>query len=598
MRLCLTLLCALAFTAALAAQTPAPKATGPADTIRTGAQIVILDVNVNGPDGAPVRHLKAGDFTVLENGAAQQVQHFEEHGDTAAGTPMPKMPRLPPGTYTNYSVVPEDGPLNVLLLDTLNTPTTDQMRVRQLMISFLKNSPPNRHVAIFGLSTRLYLLQGFTSNPALLQAALGRKSHDGQTSPLLAEPLGTDTVSDQMADSFGNNPGAASVIANVQQFEAIVATEQIRNRVLLTLTAINQLARYLNGLPGRKNLIWMSGSFPLNVLPDGDLPNPFAAALSMEDSFRETTNLLTRSQVAVYPVDARGLFAPPMFDASIAGGKYARDPTRMSKDMQKFSTSTFEEHSTMQAMADATGGKAYINTNDLAGAADSALRAGSNYYTLVYSPTNHNWNGGYRKIVVRTTSGTKYTLSYRHGYYADDPSRKTLDHDSTAATKSAAATIDPMSAAMQRGAPDPTQILFKAKIVPVEGTADKLTVGSVAAAKAKPPYRTFNVFLAASADDFQFALQPDGNRSSRVHLATVVYAPDGQPMTLLSQDKQAAISPAEYKQMLETGVKLQEQISVPLKGDYFLRIGLKDDLSGKVGAIEIPVSVIPGTRAK
>jgi VWFA-related protein len=599
---CIALLCALTSSAALGAQAPTPASvpatSGAAGTIRAGTQLVILDVSVTGADGRAVPHLKMGDFAILENGAAQKVDRFEEHLEPSTEAPMPKMPRLPPGTYTNFSFVPDDGPLNVILLDTLNTPMASQMVVRQKILAFLQTMKPNQHVAIFGLSTRLYLLQGFTSDPAVLRAALSGKHGDAKTSPLLADQLGTDSLSDQLTEAFGNVPGSEEVIANVQQFEAITGAEQLRNRVLLTLTAMNQLARYLNGLNGRKNLVWMSGSFPLNVLPDGDLPNPFAAAISMEDSFRETTNLLARSQVTVYPVDARGLFTAPMMDASIQGAKYGRNPTRLTKDMQTFFTNTADEHTTMQQMADATGGKAYVNTNDLSGSVDSAFHAGGNYYTLAYSPTDRNWNGKYRKIVVRTATGTKYTLNYRRGYYADDPYRKTLDNDSTAATKSAAASIDGLNAAMQRGAPDPTQIIFKALIVPVAGSADKLTEGSVAAAKTKPPYRTLDVYLAGNASDIEFQQQPDGTRISAMRFATVVYDRDGLPITLFSRNTRASLELADYQRMLQTGMQFHEQISVPLKGEYFLRVGMRDNFSGKVGAIEVPVSSIPSGSAK
>ena len=73
---------------------------------------------------------------------------------------------------------------------------------------------------------------------------------------------------------------------------------------------MNALAHYLSGFPGRKNLIWFSGSFPFSVLPNADIPDPFAVMGDLSEEFRDTTSLLTRSQVAVYPVDARGLFNP------------------------------------------------------------------------------------------------------------------------------------------------------------------------------------------------------------------------------------------------------------------------------------------------
>jgi VWFA-related protein len=573
-------------------QTPptgAPASTAP--TIRTGTQIVILDVNVLSSNGQAVHSLRASDFTVLENGIPQPLDHLEEHKAPATAARLPQAPHMDPGIYTNYSVVPEDGPLNILLVDTLNTPMQSQMMARQKMLAYLREMKPNQRVAIFGLSSRLYLLQGFTSNPALLQAALSGKRAGAKTSPLLGDPLGTETASDQLNEAFGNTPLGAQVVANLQQFEATVATEQIRDRALITLTAMNQLARYLSGLSGRKNLVWLSGSFPLNVLPNGDLPNPFSAVLSMQDSFRETTNLLARAQVAVYPVDARGLFNAPMLDASVGGGKYVRNPTAFGRDMQKFSESTIEEHGTMIAMADATGGKAYVNTNDLGGAVNDALNAGANYYTLVYTPTNRNWNGGYRKIEVRSGNGLK--LNYRRGYYADDPAKQQLDHATTAATQSAASRLEPLSVAMQRGAPEPTQILFKALIVPGASAEDKLAEGNIASSKSKPPYRTFSVYLAGNPADLEFRTLEDGKRASSIRFATVVYDQDGQPITLMNHLTQATVLSADYNRMLQKGVQYSEQISVPAKGNYFIRIGMEDMFSGKVGAIEVPTNAVP-----
>jgi VWFA-related protein len=560
-------------------------------TLQAGKQLVIVDVTVTGTSG-PVRHLTAKDFAVLENGTPQMVEHFEEHVASAGMEKLPKLPAMPPGLYTNFSLAPEDGPLNILLVDTLNTPMQSQMVARQKIMTFLQTMKPTQRVAVFGLSTRLFLLQGFTSDPALLQAAIGGKHGNVRTSSLLGDPVDSETISDQLAADSGNSPDAMELRANVQQFEATIASAQTRDRVLITLSAMNQLARYVSSLPGRKNLIWISGSFPLNILPNPDLKNPFSVAESMEDEFRETTNLLTRAQVAVYPIDARGLFPPPMTDASISGGKYTRNPTVMNRDLQTFSDNTINEHATMQEMAQATGGAAYVNTNDLNSALNSALSAGSEYYTLVYSPTNHDWNGHFRKIVVQVDN-KPYTLTYRRGYYADDPMKTRSHHNSKAATTTAAATVDPMTAAMQRGAPNPTEVLFKAKIVPGNDLQEKIAEGSVAAGKSKGPFRVFSVYLACNPQDLEFQVALDGKRTSAVRFATIVYDRDGQPITLMSNAARASLDAAGYEEIQKTGVQYIEQISVPAKGEYFLRIGMEDLYSGKVGTIEVPVNTVP-----
>src|SRR5207302_5298299 len=140
----------------------------------------------------------------------------------------------------------------------------------------------------------------------------------------------------------------ATTVANHRQFDAQQQSFHLQLRVKYTLDAMNQLARYLSSIPGRKNLIWFSGSFPISVLPDttGNLTDPFAVVADYEKEFRETVTLLARSQIAVYPVDARGLTNAPVLDASTtrnyAGG---RGPARMTQDLNKFSTDTVAEHS-------------------------------------------------------------------------------------------------------------------------------------------------------------------------------------------------------------------------------------------------------------
>ncbi len=93
-------------------------------------------------------------------------------------------------------------------------------------------------------------------------------------------------------------------------------------RARYTLDAHNLLARDLSNLPGRKNLIWFSGSFPISILPDPSLKDPFAVMASSEDEFKETVDLLVLSQVAVYPIDARGLMV-----GSMTGGSDPSGPT-------------------------------------------------------------------------------------------------------------------------------------------------------------------------------------------------------------------------------------------------------------------------------
>ncbi|MEO6982178.1 MAG: VWA domain-containing protein, partial [Edaphobacter sp.] len=289
----------------------------------------------------------------------------------------------------------------------------------------------------------------------------------------------------------------------------------------------------------------------------------------------------------VYPVDARGLMTAPMFDASNSGSKY-KDPRAFAKDQAKFLQRTAEEHGTMQQMAQETGGHAFYNNNGLSQAVTRAVAEGSNYYTIAYAPANTRWNGAYRRIRIKLEQ-PNLTLTYRHGYYADNPE----DHVKRS-TPAAATTLGPaIRSAMMRGAPDPTQILFKVSVAPL-GTAveDKLAPGNSAVPKFKGPYLRYNVSYAANPRDVTFNLQPDGAYQGDMHFLIFVYDQDGELLSNVVNIVKANVSPASYAAALRTGLHFQQQVSVPVKGRYFLRIGIHDIPADRVGALEVPIAAV------
>jgi len=593
----LLLLCLALVSASSSAQSTSsqpPQQGAPAvPTIQAKAQLVIVDVVVKDSHQNPIHTLKPADFTLLESNQPQQIKYFEEHTalSPAETAQFPPLPKMPPGVFTNYTPVPDNGPINILLLDTLNTPMTDQAFVRDQLRKYLKSAPPGTRIAIFGLTTRLLLLQGFTSDPELLKTAIDRKR--AQASPLLDDAVGGGGGPAPLSETLtnmGTTPGA-DIIANLQQFEAEQQSFQLQLRARYTLDAMNQLARYLSGIPGRKNLIWFSGSFPISILPDGDIQNPFAVVASSEDEFRETTNLLTGSQVAVYPVDARGLMTAPMYDASNSGAKY-RNPRAFAKDQTKFFQQTAEEHATMQQMAQDTGGHAFYNTNGLSHAVAEAISEGSNYYTLAYTPTNTKWNGAYRKIQIKLRQ-PNLTLTYRRGYFADNPEEH-LKHSTSSAATSAGTSADKppdsIRPAMMHGAPTPTQIIFKASVLPIGGPPeDKLAPGNSAVPNLKGPYRRYNVSYAASPHDVTFSIQPNGAYQTSLQFLIFVYNQDGELLNTIGNTARGNLSPEAYAASLRTGLHFQQQISVPVKGESFLRIGVHDLSSDRIGALEVPV---------
>ena len=144
---------------------------------------------------------------------------------------------------------------------------------------------------------------------------------------------------------------------------------------------------------------------------------------------------------------------------------------------------------------------------------------------------------------------------------------------------------------MQRGAPDPSEIIFKALVVASPSTSDKLAEGNTASPKTKPPYRLLTIAYAANPSDITMPARPDGTRQVALDFVALVYDREGQLFTQQSNPVNVFAKPAAIEQFLKEGVRYQQQIAVPAKGEYYLRVGIHDLIADKVGALEIPVAV-------
>lgn len=568
--------------------------------IQTSANLVVLDVTVAGGDGKPVHGLTAKDFLVKEDGQAQTVRGFHEHeaGVIHASAPAPK---LAAGLFTNFTQAGVGGPSNVLLLDMLNTPLRDQAYARDQIRQYLDHAPAGTQIAIFGLSNSLVMLQGFSADPTILKAALANKNST-RASSLLNDPLGggggdgagESGISDALSQ-LGNSPDVQEAVANAQQFEAETQSFQMQYRAQLTLDALNQLARFLVAIPGRKNVIWFSGSFPASILPNTDINNGFAAMSSVDAEFRETMDLLARNQISLYPVDARGLITSGTFNAASSSSKYATDPQALGKDLTKFNAQMEQTNQTMLQAAQSTGGEAFINTNGLREAVGKAIENGSNYYTITYSPTNKNYDGKYRKIEVAVAE-KNLELSYRKGYFADDPAAL----DVREGVERTPATTSAITRSMARGAPFSTQIEFTVRVLPAKQEMESaLAEGSLPSTEnpaSKGPYQRFAVDFAINPAGFIFQKYPRGFQDS-IRFVAFVYDAYGEIIMRSGSKMQANLTAEIYADFLRHPLSYNLDVSVPTKGTYFLRLGIEDENSHNTGSVEVPLDSVRGLPA-
>jgi VWFA-related protein len=588
-----------------ASSTSATLAAGPgalvqAPVLHSNSELVVLDVVVQDQAGHPVRGLKPEDFHLTEAGVPQTLSHVEEHPSQTA-TPAVRVPPLPPGTFTDYTPVPADSAMNVLLVDALNTPMTDQAFVRNRLKQYVAHAEPNTRIAIFGLANRLILLQSFTSDPSVLRDVIDRKLIP-RNSPLMQDqangPPQVNELSGAAAASYGVSPALASA-ANLREFEAELGEMETQFRVQYTLDAFNTLAHYLAGFPGRKNLIWFSGSFPLVVMPDPSKPHPLESESIDEDEFHETVDLLAKARVAVYPIDARGAMVTPGFESVDPDTPTKGQVREFNHNLVRWTETQAVEHATMNDLAAGTGGQAFYNTNDLAGAVHSAMVAGSDYYTLSYTPSTPKQDGSYRplRVSLRGDAPQNLQLSYRRGYYTNKPSRTetTVVLNPNQPTPDEARAAAYKQAAMSRGAPTPQDLVFKVRVLPASTTTetaparDNQTAPSVAS---NGPFRRYDLDFLALPSELTFTQQPDGHSAAQVEFLAYVYDTEGRLLDATGRDISVTPNSSDLVKLARSILRCHLELSVPDRAETFLRIGIRDVTTNKFGVIEIPASSV------
>lgn len=351
-----------------------------APTFRTGARLVEVQVVATVKGGQPARGLTEADFEVLENGKPQKIAFFAQPPERSVERPQP----LPAGLFTNRPEYSAGSPRGVtaIVLDVLNTSTADQPFARAHIARFLKNLRGNELVAIYILGARLRVIHDFSDDPASLAklaATLRNEWPQGgaDTEELLRSEAAVfaQAVADRDAEGAKNGLDGALEL-NQQQ------------RIRMTLGNLETLANHLAGISGRKSLVWVSaGVSMLRMATAGSMAGPRGTSAPVYQSyakeFGRAAIRLADSNVAVYPIDARGLRIQS--DVPIQSPLLGqRGPAFDAMWMRVPATESF---SSMRYFADATGGRAVYNSNDIEGGLRRASADLEASYTLAYHTT-------------------------------------------------------------------------------------------------------------------------------------------------------------------------------------------------------------------
>jgi len=508
---------------------------------------------------------------VLEDGKEQKLRIFSfQHPEDSVATAPPQAPANGMNVVDNLPHFQPGRALNVMLLDALNTSRLNQLSMRQAMIKFLDTLPANEPIAVYLLSDRIHLLQDFTTDPAVLKNVV--RSFRGNTSPLLAAVSADGSPIAPVLPGVAQSlpPQMANQIKAFQDQMTIDTTDQ---RVQITLAALNSLSRTLSGYPGRKNLIWLSETFPFDVMLANVAGRTSLNSRNYSPEIARTGNMLSDSQVAIYPLDARGLAGSGIFNVANNSDQYGSSAASsmlgrgMGGQMDRESDDRMAARSTMNDLADRTGGRAFYNRNDLDGAVRDSITDGSTYYTLGYYPENKDWNGGFRNIQIKLKRGG-VKLRYRIGYFAVDtaafaklnPKRQDEEFDD----------------ALSLNIPVSTALPFQALVMPPSAkTQNKMIVN----------YRVDPHALSFEASN-------DGLQAVNMECAVRVFPkknPD-KPVKTEAQKMGGALNADAYAKIMKGFFPCRDALELQ-PGDYLLRLGVRDNVTGLIGTANASLTI-------
>lgn len=539
-----------------------PASSAPQFSSRT--ELVTVPAVVTDSSGAHITSLKKEDFVVLEDGKEQKTSVFEELRSTPSTV---RHATSQPNQFTNrLSAESPPSQLNIVVLDLVNTPEQDQVYARQQLLKFLEQLDPRQPTSLL-LITRfgLRVVHDFAGDPKVLKAAL-EKFH-GVTPQLVLPasqepvPLQGDAVSQQVAQ----------LMQLQQQTEERMESFQQRVAITMTLEQMQQIAQSFAGLPGRKTLLWASAGFPFNI--NGETMNPDEGSPtqsprerlsrtnveSLSDIlplYEKTWRWLNQAQIAVYPVDVRGLVNTGFANASMA--------TPNSNFASRARWQQLDTIATFKTVAEATGGRAFYNGNDLQSSFNKAIEDSTSYYMLGYYLDRKDKKPGWHKLQVKLRHSAGQVRA-RTGFFLTDLSRVEEKDEKAEMQLALASPVDAMA-------------------IPIAGKWLPATAAEETGKKKA-------VFVLTLPANFADVDESDQNHLL-LDIAARAHTPTGQTAGEMAQNINAHLKPESLAQIRNSGLDYKGALTLS-PGEYIVRFVVRDRLSGRIGSAASIIQIAP-----
>lgn len=393
-------------------------------------QVTLVEVPVNVVDrsGAPVRNLTVQNFELFDNGQRRPITHFEVV-DLAAAKKDGAAPSADPAAARNF----------LLLFDLSNSQPGTLSRARDAARTFVNTAAgaiDRLAVATFTSESGFRLLTSFTTDRKLVSAAittLGVPKYFQPADPLLLSAVEMHEAANQAETSVRPNDLILAEIARLQARTLDRAANDLQRQVIRrTLEGYSELARVLDRVPGRKQVILLTEGFDAKLLHGResltteqardeqrmieagevwrvDNDNRYGDARSADD-LREMTQMFRRSDVVLHAIDIRGVRVT---------GADARDVGTKSNE-------------SLFLLTHDTGGMVFKNANSLEEDFRRLLRAEEVVYILAFEAPSKE-PGKFHELKVKLVNAPPARALARAGYFESSPAATPVERTITAA---------------------------------------------------------------------------------------------------------------------------------------------------------------------
>ncbi|MBI4889789.1 MAG: VWA domain-containing protein [Acidobacteria bacterium] len=509
-------------------------ALGQGLVLKSEARLVEVPVVVvDKKTGRTVGDLSVGDFQVFEGGKAQRIEFFSVHstaavsavGDSHAVSTEGhrwQSPGVRGGVSNRRRMGADAAPVVTILIDGYNARYEEQYYAAKAAADVILREERRAQWGVYFLGPHgLRVIHDYTEDAGSVAARLRGLRAPGDA----AMGIGFEA----------DDRGQREVANAAARFPAVDSTGEIRMRIQTTLGALRDIGRHLGALPGRKSLVWMTAGVSLQQI-----------VAVLPEWWKDTLNTLNDGNVAVYAIDSAGV--------RTSAGNLAERPTR-SLTLRPAAGSGFGMTGVMFGVAESTGGRAYVNTNDLGKSVTRALNDSQTFYRLAYRPVHGRWDGRYLRIQVKVPGRRGVEVRHRQGYFARE------------AGGVEPARVDRMLAEAVASPLEAVDVGLTVELKAVEGSKKKL--------------------LVVTADPLSVSLEERRWRfGGKFYVRCVQLGVDGGVKQDFTDEVKLDLEASDARRTVEEGFRYRKEVEMEA-GAVTMKVAFCDEGSGRLGSVRV-----------